>query len=68
MVEFPQIQAGKLFDFLQAVYQRIPMDKQLPGGFGHVQVVLKEFLDRKQCFLIQAFNRTLPAKTFRKEW
>ena len=35
------------------------MYKQLSGGFGNVQVVLKELLDGEESFLIQTFDRAL---------
>ena len=53
MVELPQIQAGELFDLLQAVDQRIAVDKQLAAGLRNVQVVLEELLDGKQRLLVQ---------------
>ena len=37
------------------------MDEQLPGGLGHVQIVLKEFVDRRQRLLVKII-RALPAK------
>jgi len=39
VVEFPQVQARKLLDLLQAVDQGIAVDEQLPGRLGHVQIV-----------------------------
>ena len=35
------------------------MDKQLPGGLGNVQVVLKELVDGEQSFLIQRVDGVL---------
>ena len=46
-------------DSLQTVHQRIPVDKQLPGGLGNVQVVLKELVDGEQSFLIQRVDGVL---------
>ena len=41
---------------INLIYQGIPVDKQLPGGFGNVQIVLKEFMDGEQRLLIQGLN------------
>ena len=35
------------------------MDKQLPGGLGNVQVVLKELMDGEQSFFIQRVDGVL---------
>ena len=59
MVKFPQIKAGQLLDLFQAVYQGISVNEQLPGSFGHIQVVLKELIDGKQSLLIQRIDSTL---------
>ena len=45
VIELPQIQAGELFDLLQAVNQGVPVDKELPGGLRYIQVVLKELIN-----------------------
>ena len=45
VVELTQIQTGELLDLLQAVHQGVPVDKELPGGFGNVQVVFEELVD-----------------------
>ena len=54
VVKLPQIQSGKLLDLLQAVHQGVPVDKELPGRLGYVQVVLKELVDGEQGLLVQA--------------
>ena len=59
MVKFPQIQASQLLDLLQAVHQGIAVYEELSGGFGHIQIVLKELIDGEQGFLIQAVNGVL---------
>ena len=59
VVKFPEIQPGELLDLLQTVYQRIAVDKQLAGRFGHVQIVFKELVDSEQCLLIQRVNGVL---------
>ena len=59
MVKLTQIQSGQLLDLLQTVNQRITMDKQLAGSFGHIQIVLKELVDGEQCLLIQRINGVL---------
>ena len=35
------------------------MDKELPGGLGHVQVVLKELVDGQQGLLVQGVDGAL---------
>ena len=35
------------------------MNKQLPGSLGNIQIVLKELVDGKERFLIQAINGAL---------
>ena len=59
MIELPQIQAGELLNFLQTVYQGIPVNKQLPRSFRNVQVVFKKFVDCKQSLLIQGIDGVL---------
>ena len=59
MVKLAQIQTGQLLDLLKTVHQRIAVDKQLAGGLGDVQIVLKELVDGKQGFLIQRVNGIL---------
>ena len=56
VVKQAQIQPGKLLDLLQTVHQSVSVDKQLTGGFGHIQVVFKKLIDGEQGFLIQAVN------------
>ena len=56
VLEFAQIQTRQLADFLQTVNQRIPVDKQLSGGFGHVQIVLEEALNGQQSFAVKRFE------------
>ena len=56
IVELPQIQPRQLLDLLQPVHQRVAVDKQLAGGLGDVEVVLEEFVDCRQCFLIQSLK------------
>ena len=51
MIKLAQIQAGQLLDLFQAVHQGVAVDKELPGGLGNVQVVLKELIDGEQRFL-----------------
>ena len=48
-----------LFDLLQAIDQGVPVDKKLPGGFRNIQIVLKELIDSKQCFLVQGVDGIL---------
>ena len=56
VVELPQVQAGELLDLLQAVHQGVPVDEELPGGLGHVQVVLEELVDGEQGLLVQGVD------------
>ena len=56
VVKFTEIQTGKLLDFLQTVHKRIAVNKQLAGCFRDIQVVLKETLNGKQCFVIEALD------------
>ena len=60
MVELTQIQAGQLLNLFQTVDQGVTVDKQLPGSFGNVQVVLKELVDGQQGFLMLLFLYFLP--------
>ena len=59
MIKLPQIQAGQFLDFLQAVHQSVAVNKQFSGSFGHIQVVLKELVNSKQGFVIQAVDGIL---------
>ena len=59
MVEFPQIQAGQLFDFLETVDQRVSMYEQLSGGLGNVEVVFKELVDGEQGLLVEGIDGIL---------
>ena len=59
IVELPQVQAGELFDLLQPIDQGVPVDEQLSGRLGHVQVVLEELVDGEQRLLIQRVDRIL---------
>ena len=66
VVKLTQIQTSQLLDLLKAVHQGVPVDKELTGGFGYIQIVLKELVDGEQSFLIQRINGVL-LKYFRKE-
>ena len=57
VVKLPQIQTRQLFDLLQPVHQRVPVDEQLPSGLGDVQVVLKELVDGEQRLLDRKSTR-----------
>ena len=59
VVKLPQVQAGELFDLLQAVDQGVSVNEQLAGGFRNVQVVFKEFLDGEQRLVVEAVDRAL---------
>ena len=59
MVELAQIKAGELLDLLQTVDQGVAVDKQLPGGFGNIQIVFEELVDGEQGLLIQRINGAL---------
>ena len=59
VVELPQIQAGELLDLLQTIDQSIAVDKELSGGLGDIQVVLKELVDGEQSLLIQGVDGVL---------
>ncbi len=56
VVELSQIQTGQLLNLLQTVDQGVTVNKQLSGGFRNIQVVLKELLDGKQRFVVQAVD------------
>ena len=56
IVELTQIESGEFFDLFQSVNQRIAVHEKLAGGFGYVQIVLEETLNRKQRFLIKTFD------------
>ncbi len=53
MVEFPQVQPGQLANLFQPIHQGVSVHEQLPGGFGHVQVVLEEALNGHEGFSVQ---------------
>ena len=53
IIKFPDIQTGALLQLLQPIYERIPVNIQLTRGLRYVQIVLKEFADRRQCLLIK---------------
>ena len=59
MIELTEIQSGDLLDLLQTIHQSIPVDKQLSGSLGNIQVVLKELVDGEQGFLIQGIDGVL---------
>ena len=59
VVELAQIQPREPLDLFQTVHQRVPVNKQLPGGLGNVQIVFKEALDRKEGFLIERIDGCL---------
>ena len=47
------------FLIFSTVHQGIPVDEQLPGRLGHVQIVLKELVDGKQGLLVQGVDGIL---------
>ena len=53
IVKLTEVEAGELLDLLETIHQRIAVDEQLAGGFGHVQVVLKELVDGTQVSVLQ---------------
>ena len=59
MVKLPQIQSRELFDLFQTVDQGVAVDKELPGGLGDVQVVLKELVDGEQGLLVKRIDGIL---------
>ena len=59
MVELPEIQAGNLLDLLQTIHQGIPVDEQLSGRLGDVEVILEELVDREQRLLIERVDGVL---------
>ena len=59
MVKLTQVKAGQLLDLFQTVNQSIAVDKQLPGGFGNIQIVLKKLIDGEKCLLIQRIDGVL---------
>ena len=46
----------ELFDLLQPVDQGVAVDKELPGGLGDVEVVLKEFVNGEKRLLVQGVD------------
>ena len=53
MLELAQIKSRQLTDLFQAVNQGVSMHKELSGGFGNVEVVLKERLNGHQSFAVK---------------
>ena len=53
VIKGSHIKPGALLQLLQTIYERIPVDKKLSGGFRHVQIVLKELVDRCQDLIVQ---------------
>ena len=45
IIKVAQVKAGQFANLFQTVDQRVAVDKQLAGGFRHVQVVLEELLN-----------------------
>ena len=66
VLKLPQVQAGNLLDLLQAVHQGVPVDEQLPGGLGDVQVVLEEPLDGEQGLMVQGVDGALLEHLFQE--
>ena len=56
MIELTQVKTGELLDLLQAVNQRVSVNKQLSGRLGYVQVILEEALDGEQRFVVKALD------------
>ena len=56
--EFTQIESGDFFDLFQTVNERIAVNEELAGGFGNVEVVLKELLNRKERFMVEQLDRS----------
>ena len=59
MVKLPQVKTGELLDLFQTVNQRVAVDEQFPGSLGYIQIILKEFIDSEQRFLIQRIDGIL---------
>ena len=47
VVEFAQVESRCAFDLVQAVDQRVAVDKEFSGRLGDVQVVFEKFIDGK---------------------
>ena len=56
MLEFTQIKTGQLADLLQTVDQRIAVNEELAGGFGHIQIVLEEALNGHERFAVKTLK------------
>ena len=59
MLKLSQIQAGQLADLLQTVDQGISVHKQLAGGLGNIEVVLKEALNGHQRLAVKRLEASL---------
>ena len=53
MIEFPEIESGQLADLFKPVHEGIAMHEELAGGFGYVQVVFEEALDRHESLAVE---------------
>ena len=58
IIKDTNVQTTALLQLFNTVYQCISMYKQLSGSLGNIQIVFKEPLDGKQCFMIQGFDAT----------
>ena len=53
VLKYAKVEACGLFQLIQTVYQSIPVDIELSGGLGHVQIVLKELIDGGESLIIK---------------
>ena len=56
VVKLPEIKPCDFLDFFKAVNKSIPVNKKLSGGFGDIEVILKESLNSKESFVVEALD------------
>ena len=58
VLKFTQVKSCHLADLVQTVNERITVYEELTGGFGNVEVVLKERLNGLQRFTVERLEAT----------
>ena len=56
IVKFSEVKSCQFFDFIQAVNESISVNEHFSRGFGNVQIVCKEALNRGKRFSVQSFD------------
>ena len=51
-----KIKSRELTDLLKSVNKSVSVNKEFSRCFGNVEVIFKETLDGKECFVVKAFD------------